>query len=129
MRIRVKDFMSSPVSTAIGTTPVSEVRAMMEKAGVHAVPIIQISKELPENKVTIRGIVTATDLGVGVADNALVEDVMTSGVHVLHTDLSAGGAARMMLKKNVRHLVVMEDGEIVGIVSSLDFVKLVAEHN
>jgi signal-transduction protein with cAMP-binding, CBS, and nucleotidyltransferase domain len=28
----------------------------------------------------------------------------------------------------VHHVVVMDDGEIIGMLSSLDFVKLIAEH-
>ena len=33
-----------------------------------------------------------------------------------------------MLHENVNHLVVMEDGAMVGVLSAFDFVKLVAKY-
>jgi CBS domain-containing protein len=46
---------------------------------------------------------------------------------VIHIDSSVQAAAKMMLRHRVHHIVVMDDGRIEGIISSLDFVKLVAE--
>ncbi|WP_417201408.1 CBS domain-containing protein [Bizionia sp.] len=34
-----------------------------------------------------------------------------------------------MLRHDVHHMVVMDEGNIVGMISSLDFVKLVAEYS
>ncbi|MCH9822048.1 MAG: CBS domain-containing protein [Bacteroidetes bacterium] len=63
-----------------------------------------------------------------VSEDAAVKDVMnTSSVHVVHIDSSAQAAANMMLKHKVHHIVVMDEGEIKGMLSSLDFVRLVAE--
>ena len=63
-----------------------------------------------------------------VSEDAAVKDVMnTSSVHVVHIDSSAQAAANMMLKHKVHHIVVMDEGEIKGMQSSLDFVRLVAE--
>ncbi len=129
MRIQVQDFMSSPVSTAVGKKRVHEVRALMKRKGIHALPIIQYSKKLPEAEVTIQGIVTTTDLSESIDDKSIVEDVMTPNVHIIHKHSSAQSAAKMMLKHKVHHLVVMDEGKIAGMISSLDFVKLVAEHS
>jgi len=129
MRIQVKDFMSSPVTTAVGVNTVHEIREMMTKAGINAIPIVTQAKDSSTADITIRGIVTASDISKDVHDGALIENIMsTSSMHVLHTDSSAQAAAKMMLRHKVHHMVVMEDGKIVGMISSLDFVKLVAEH-
>ena len=128
MRIQVKDFMSAPVVTAIGEKKVSEIRALMERKNIHALPIISYSKKFPATEIRIRGIITTTDLSKKVKSKSSVEDIMTSKVHVIHKNSSAAAAAAMMLKHNVHHLVVMEDGKIIGMVSSTDFVKLVAQH-
>jgi CBS domain-containing protein len=129
MRIQVKDFMSSPVTTAIGENSVEEIRELMKEKGVQAIPIVSHSIDTVDTKVTIRGIVTATDINKEVHNDALMNDVMTgSSVHVVHTTSSAQAAANMMLKHHVHHLVVMDEGEIKGMISSFDFVKLVAEH-
>lgn len=129
MRIQVKDFMSTPVATAVGKNKISEIRSLMNRKGIHAIPIIRYSKKLPEVEVTIRGIITATDLSKDIDNKSIVEEIMTPNVHVIHKHSSAQAAAKMMLKQKVHHLVVMDEGQISGMISSLDFVKLVAEHS
>ena len=130
MRIQVKDFMSTPVITAVGENSVREIRALMKDKGIHAIPIISYSNDTPHVEMTIRGIVTATDISKEVNNSASVEDVMTSSsVHVVHINSSANAAAKMMLRHEVHHIVVMDDGKIKGMISSMDFVKLVAEHS
>lgn len=130
MRIQVKDFMSSPVTTALGKNSVKEIRELMKRKGFNAVPVVQDSKQLPNSEITIRGIVTATDLSKEIDETSIIEDVMTSTrVFVTHKDSSAQSAAKMMLKHDVHHMVVMDEGKIIGMISSLDFVKLVAEYS
>lgn len=129
MRIQVKDFMSTPVITAVEESSVREIRALMQRKGIHAIPIIQYSKQLPNPEVTIRGIVTGTDLNKGIDEKSSVAEVMTRNVHIVHKHSSAQAAAKMMLKHKVHHIVVMDEGKIAGMISSLDFVKLVAEHS
>ena len=129
MRIQVKDFMSAPVTTAIGENSVGEIRAIMKEKGIHAIPVVSYSKDLPQVEMTIRGIVTATDISEKMDEHTTVEDVMaSSSVHVVHVDSTAHAAAKMMLRHKVHHIVVMDEGKIEGMISSLDFVKLVAEH-
>ena len=130
MRIQVKDFMSSPVTVAMMDDNILEIRTLMKEKGIHAIPIVSCTNDTIKAEKTIKGIITSTDICEEVSDDASIEDVMTSSiVHVVHVDLSAKSAAKTMLNKNVHHMVAMEDGEIKGIVSSLDFVKLVAEHS
>jgi len=130
MRIQVKDFMSSPVTTAMGEHNVLEIRALMKEKGIHAIPIILYSNDKLKVEMTIQGIITATDISKDVSGDATVADVMTSSsVHVVHVDSSAKAAAKMMLKHKVHHIIAMENGEIKGMISALDFVKLVAEHS
>ena len=129
MRIQVQDFMSAPVITTIEKKRVGEIRELMKSQGIHALPVIEYSKKLPEVDITIKGIITGTDLSENVDDKLFVEDIMTPKVYIIHKHSSAQAAAKMMLKRKVHHLVVMDEGKIVGMVSSLDFVKLVAEHS
>ena len=130
MRLQVKDFMSTPVTTAVAENSILEIRALMKEEGINAIPIISYSKDVPHYEMAIKGIITATDISKDMADNAKVEDVMTaSNVYVVHVDSSAQAAAKMMLKHKVHHIVVMDDGEIKGMISSLDFVKLVAAYS
>ena len=129
MRIQVKDFMSVPVTVAMMDDTILEVRTLMKEKGIHAIPIVSCTNDTLKVEETIKGIITSTDITEGVSDDATIEDVMTSSiVHVVHVDSSVKCAAKSMLKHNVHHIVAMDDGEIKGMVSSLDFVKLVDEH-
>ena len=130
MRIQVKDFMSAPVTIATGENNIGDIRVLMKDKGIHAIPVVSFTNNTSQPEMTIRGIITATDISKEVNDSATVEEVMTSSsVHVVHTNSGANAAAKMLLKHKVHHMVVMEDGKIEGMVSSLDFVKLVAEHS
>jgi len=130
MRIQVKDFMSTPVTTAMIDHNVLEIRTLMKEKGIHAIPILKYSNDKLKVDMTIKGIITATDISKEVSGDATVADVMTSSsVHVVHVDSSAKSAAKMMLKHKVHHIIAMENGEIKGMISALDFVKLVAEHS
>ena len=129
MRIQVKDFMSAPVVTASAEATVAEIRDLMKKEGIHAIPIVSYGKDRSTAETIIRGIVTTSDMSKFVHEGAPMENVMTaSSVHVVHTESSARAAAKMMLRHKVHHMVVMDEGKIKGMVSSWDFVKLVAEH-
>lgn len=129
MRIQVKDFMSSPVITATGDSSVREIRELMRVKGIHAIPITSNPMDATKG-IIIRGIVTATDISKDVHRDAIMENVMTaSNVQVVHVNASAESAAKMMLRHNVHHIVAMDDGKIKGMISALDFVKLVAEHS
>ena len=84
MRLLVKNFMSARVTTAAGETTVQEIRALMKKDGIHAIPIVSYDKGGPTAEMTIRGIVTASDISKNVHHGAPMENVMTSSsVHVV----------------------------------------------
>ena len=124
MSTQVKEFMKSPVACSALPTDVGGVRDLMTQKECHAIPLV----EFGENKeVLVRGIVTSDDL-MGVSDDTIsIQQVMTKNVHSIAPGSSAQSAAQIMLEKNCHHLLVMEEKEIVGIISSIDFAKLVAD--
>lgn len=129
MRIQVKDFMSKSVITAEEEVSVGEIRQLMEKKRIHAIPILGSFGESTNLETNLQGIITATDLCRVEDDTVSVKEVLIpSLVHVINKNTSAKSAAKMMLKHKVHHLIVMEDGKIIGMISSIDFVKLVAKY-
>lgn len=56
-----------------------------------------------------------------------VRDVMIRDVVTVPPDLSVVKAAQLMMERRIHRLPVVEDGKLVGIVSSLDFTRIVAE--
>ena len=124
MSTQVRTFMKQPVVTCTVSSDVGDVRDLMKQKDCHAIPLVEVG----ENKqIDIRGIVTSDDL-LGVYDDTLsIQQIMNQKVHVVSPQSNAQSAAKMMLRHHTHHLVAMEEGRIVGIISSLDFVDLVAE--
>jgi CBS domain-containing protein len=116
--------MQKPVYTCSLPTDVGRVRDLMTLKQCHAIPLVEVDDQ---KNVRIRGIVTSDDL-VGVYDdNVDIRQVMNTKVQTVTPGTDAREAAQLMLKHLIHHLVVMEAEQIVGIISSLDFVKLVAK--
>ena len=124
MSTQVKTFMKSPVASCALPAVVGTIRDLMLQKECNAIPLVEIG----ENKeINLRGIVTSEDL-LGVYDDTVdIQQVMTQKVHVISPNSNAQSAAKMMIRHGCHHLLVMEEGAIVGIISSLDFVHLIAE--
>jgi CBS domain-containing protein len=58
-----------------------------------------------------------------------IKDVMTSGVLSVHPEQSIDECMALMTNKHVRHLPVLENGNLIGIISIGDVVKaIISEH-
>ncbi|MFB6092824.1 MAG: CBS domain-containing protein [Haloquadratum sp.] len=60
-------------------------------------------------------------------DDIFVARVMSSPVQTVSPDTLVEEAAQTMLDEEIGSLVVVEDGQLVGILTSTDFVQIVAE--
>lgn len=121
MRIQVKDFMTIPVVTTVPERDVAFVRELMERKEVHAIPIVEYNGDIE-----IKGIITATDL-IGIPDETIqAKDVMSTKLMTVSPEMEAREAARLMLDKGIHHLIVLKDDQVAGMVSAMDFVRLVA---
>ena len=81
---------------------------------------------------TVVGIVTERDLMKAVArgddlDATPVSAVMTRQVLTVAPDTSVAEAARHMSTRWIRHLPVLSDGKLVGMVSQRDLCKVLSE--
>lgn len=123
MATTVEKIMVSPVVTTTLDSTTGYVRELMERKRVSAIPIVSLKDE----KINLLGIVTNRDLR-GVKDESTdVVFVMTSRVKSVPKDTPLHEAARKMIENDMHHLVVVENEKVVGIISSMDFVKAVAD--
>jgi signal-transduction protein with cAMP-binding, CBS, and nucleotidyltransferase domain len=119
--MHVKDGMSQ-VSLTVGPShTLREAAAKMVEKGTGAALVNDADRPTP-------GIVTERDLLISVAagenpDEALVGDHMTERVIAAAPDWSLERAAAEMSRRGVRHLVVFEGPELVGILSMRDIVR------
>lgn len=120
--MQVKDGMSD-VSVTVGPSHTlrQAAQAMVER-NVGAALVIDDEAPTP-------GIVTERDLllSVGAGEDPDVETVggrMTESVLTAAPDWSLEHAAAEMSRRNVRHLVVFDEGDVVGVLSMRDIVRV-----
>jgi CBS domain-containing protein len=111
----VGDIMQSALTTAHATDHIAAAAYLMKHAGTTALVVLDAGTERPV------GIVTDTDVAHVVADgkdvnNVRISDVMTSDPTVVGTGTSVREAAELMVAGRFRHLPVVDDSGIAGIV-------------
>ncbi|MGY6586722.1 MAG: CBS domain-containing protein [Wenzhouxiangella sp.] len=105
-----------------GQTVYEAVRYMAER-GVGAVPVIDDGQ--------LQGMFSERDYARKVilegkaSRDTLVRDVMTSPVITIAPNAMAEEGLALMTRKRIRHLPVMEKGQLVGLVSIGDLVNVV----
>ena len=118
--MRVEEIMNTPVVITQKTIKISNLKDRLDRKGINAIPVI-------ESDGSISGIVSSSDIVACHDENLLVKDVMSDFVHVLLPNNRVKDAAKIMVKHGVHHLVVMEDGKVMGMLSSMDVMKVYAE--
>jgi CBS domain-containing protein len=101
------------------------VRAALELLARHGVGALVVSSDGRH----IEGIISERDVARGLHERGAelltdpVSSVMTAEVHTCRPDASVHDLARVMTDRRVRHVPVVEDDELAGIVSIGDVVK------
>jgi len=94
---------------------------LMEEKGVGALAVV--------NDDSLVGIISERDYARQVilkgrtSKDTLVKDIMTRKVLVTHREQSTNDCMVLMTEKKIRHLPVMEDNKLVGMISLGDVVK------
>jgi CBS domain-containing protein len=114
--MKVSEIMTRDVQTAQPDTTVEEIAALMKEEGVGAVPVLDEGGELA-------GIVTDRDIVVRCiaegkdASETTVDDILSEDLSTIEPYADVREAYRLMSSRKVRRLPVVEEGELVGIVS------------
>jgi CBS domain-containing protein len=110
------------VATIDGSESVRAALALLAEKGIGALVVSADGR-------TIDGIVSERDVARGLHSHGAallvesVSSVMTAQVHTCSPHMSVHDLAQTMTDHRVRHVPVVEDGELVGIVSIGDVVK------
>ncbi len=114
-------MMSRQILSVLPTALVVEAARTMRDARVGALLVAEGSRYI--------GVVSETDLvrkvlaGEGDARRVRVSEVMMAPIITIEIDRSAHEASDLMAERHIRHLVVTEDGKIVGILSVRDLLR------
>jgi signal-transduction protein with cAMP-binding, CBS, and nucleotidyltransferase domain len=119
--MQVRDGMSEITLTVGPSHTLREAAEKMVEKGTGAALVIDAELPAPS-------IVTERDLLISVARgqdpaSERVADHMSEGVLSAAPDWSLESAAAEMSRRNVRHLVVFEDGDAIGVLSMRDIVR------
>jgi CBS domain-containing protein len=115
----IEDLMSSDVTTASVNDVIGPLRDLMIERGIHAVPVL-------DGTATLVGIVTSSDLVEEWSPQMGVRTVMSTAVHTAGRHTTIVDAARTMVERHVHHLVVVDRGAVIGLVSSFDMMRHLA---
>jgi CBS domain-containing protein len=131
--ILVGSFMTRPAITIDRNAPCDEVDGLMERHGIRHLPVTD-----GERLVGIIGrhdlLRSALAFVVGQGERGRtkllhtmrVKEVMREEVITVEPDQPASEAARLLLDHRIGCLPVLEDGELIGIVTSSDFLRMMA---
>jgi CBS domain-containing protein len=115
----VDQYMTKNVRTARLTDVVGPLRDVMLQQKIHAVPVLDDDNDLV-------GIVTSSDLVEEWAPQMGVQTVMSTDVRSVAPGTLVTDAARSMVEGRIHHLVVVDRGVVVGMVSSFDLLSHLA---
>ena len=113
--------MTTVVACATQDYRLSELEKVMEEHNIRCLPIIN-------NGGGCIGVVTPIDILHwhrlhGEAAGAQAKDIFTRPVITVEPQLSVPAAIELMLSENIHHLIVEREGELIGILSAMDFLE------
>ena len=118
---RVRDLMTVDVPLTTLNTTVSDAARLMRKTDRGCLIVFDLGRAT--------GIVTERDIIRKVTAEARdpmrvhVGDIVSSPLITIHPDSSAREAATLMLEKKIRHLPVVKENRLLGIITLQDFAK------
>ncbi len=115
----LKELVSRPPVTAEEDSTISFTCKVMKKEGVGSLLIIEGGEP--------KGIVTERDIVYAIADDislsAPIKDIMSTNLVSADSSTDVSDAALLMTTKKIRHLIVIESGRIIGVVSLRDVAR------
>lgn len=129
--MKVTELMQAPVQAIAPEARVAEVLESLADLHVSALPVVGNSGRLV-------GIVSSTDVLTAEAEadddtaresllrDTLVRDIMTPNPVVIAPDADVREAAQRMLYADVHRLFVVVEDQLVGVISTTDIVRAVA---
>ena len=123
--MRVGDLLQSKSQTVITINAHADVRTavrLLMEHGIGALPVLNADGALA-GVISERDIVRAADVNFDYLRTARVDRVMRHPAPVCTPDETLQQVMVRLTRERVRHLVVVEDGRPVGVVSVGDLVK------
>ncbi|MBW3540709.1 MAG: CBS domain-containing protein [Planctomycetes bacterium] len=120
--LRARDVMTRTVLSVTPDTPLTDAMELIVENRISGLPVVDEQGHLA-------GIITEADrLKTYQSDrsleNARVADCMSRGVITVDTEATLGQIADLLLRTGIRRLPVTSGGNVVGIISRYDVVRV-----
>jgi CBS domain-containing protein len=121
----VKQIMSNSIVSVDSSITATNAAKMMEDTGVGAIVVL-------ENSLPV-GIITDRDFAIKITAHSYpidtpVKRIMSSPLISIDPDSDLWVTSDLMSTRNVRKLPVIADDKVVGIITTSDIVKHIADH-
>ena len=128
-------IMSTGLQTIHGGEPVSKLRAIFESGGIHHVPVVSGEKligivswhDFARISFGEFGNQSSTSLDQTLDHLYTIQDVMVSDPLTIQKSGTIRDAARLLGTNNFNSLPVVEGDKLVGIVTSTDLIRYLAD--
>jgi len=123
--LTINKWMKKNVALATRDETVMKAANEMVDKGIGSLIVVEEGKPV--------GIITETDIvrkvvASGVSSKLItVEDIMTKNVQSIDADEDITEASELMDDKHIKRLPVVENGKVVGMLTSTDIVKAMAK--
>ncbi len=132
--IKVRDRMTPDPITISPQDRLVHARRIIFDEDIGRLPVVEDNE--------LEGIVTAKDIARSMISfrkvvpdkykparirNLLVEDIMTQNVKTVQGDASIEEVSSVMVKNNFSGIPVVEDGDLTGVITKTDLIKLIVE--
>ena len=122
--MRIADVLHSKDADVVTVPPATSVRDLVQLLSEHNIGAVVVSSDgaAAEGIVSERDIVRRLSEGTAVLDQE-TSTIMTTPVHTCDPHDSVDDLMRVMTEQRIRHIPVVVDGRLSGIVSIGDLVK------
>ena len=122
---RVRDLMTVDVPLTTLNTPVSDAARLMRSTDRDSLIVFDLGRAI--------GIVTERDIIRKITAEGLdamrvhVAEIVSSPLVTIHPDRPAREAAALMIEKKIRHLPVVKENRLLGMITLQDFAKHISK--
>ena len=123
MTLTISDIVRKKLESIEETTSVQEAAKKMKDKNVSSLVVVDMNGK-PQGLVTERDLVRKVCINDVHTSTVTNKEIMSFPLITINATSSPSMAADMMLKKNVRHLLVIDNvNKPIGIITPLDFTR------
>ncbi|UAM98387.1 CBS domain-containing protein [Polaribacter litorisediminis] len=133
-RVEVSEIMSRKLITLNISNTLEDAKKIFEENSIRHIPIVDEKKivgMLSYSDILKVGYADATqdekNIELTVFDWFTIKQVMTKELYSVPSNSTVKEVARMLADKEFHALPVVDDGELVGLVTSTDFIRFLAD--